>query len=168
VLGARLEGRRVGYPGALRSGLGHWGRLFGARFVAGLLIVLGLLALVVPGVVLAVRYALIDQVVVFEGAGATVARRRSAELVKGRVWRIVLAAVLCMALYLGLVVAIGFVVNVVDPEGGFWLLVASGCVQDVLGEFVACVLLLFYWEARAKPREVAETDPYFRMTPVSG
>src|SRR5208337_2070154 len=55
-----------------------------ARMAAGLLVGLGIVALIVPGLVLAVRYSLIDEVVVLEGAGARVARQRSSQLTWGK------------------------------------------------------------------------------------
>ena len=61
-----IRGQRVSYGDALGVGFGCWGRLFAARFVAGLLILVGFVALVVPGIVLSVRFALIDSAVVLE------------------------------------------------------------------------------------------------------
>src|SRR5208337_31078 len=53
ALAARMEGEKTSYVEAMRAGLHHWGRLFGARIVAGLLVGLGIVALIVPGHVLA-------------------------------------------------------------------------------------------------------------------
>ena len=69
ALAARMSGEKISYLDAMRAGLHHWGRLFAARFVAGLFVMLGLFAFVIPGLVLAARYMLIDEVVVLEGAG---------------------------------------------------------------------------------------------------
>ena len=68
ALAARMAGEKTSYLEAMRAGLHHWGRLFGARIVAGLLVGLGIVALIVPGLVLAIRFSLIDEVVVLEGA----------------------------------------------------------------------------------------------------
>ena len=94
---ADKDGRRPGYFEAISVGLRTWGRLFSARFFAGLWIVFGLILLVVPGIVLLVRYAFIDAVVVLEGIGGDRARRRSAELTRGLRWQIFLAGLFSLS-----------------------------------------------------------------------
>ena len=81
----RAAGGATSTAGAAAGiGLRNWGRVFGTRFFTGLIILLGLILLVVPGIVLAVRYCLIDEVVVLEGVGGGDARERSRALVRGR------------------------------------------------------------------------------------
>lgn len=70
ALAARMAGRKTSYLEAMRSGLHHWGRLFAARVIASLSVLIGFLAFIIPGLVLATRFMLIDEVVVLEGAGA--------------------------------------------------------------------------------------------------
>ena len=84
ALAAQMSGEKTPYPEAIRAGLHHWGRLFGARIVAQGLVMLGLLAFIIPGIILAVRFSLIDEVVVLEGAGVTAARNRSVQLTRGK------------------------------------------------------------------------------------
>ena len=50
------QGRSVGYGEAIRVGIRNWGRLFAARFVASIQIMLGLIAFIIPGVVLAFTF----------------------------------------------------------------------------------------------------------------
>ena len=102
------EGRRPGYFEAISVGLRTWGRLFSARFFAGLFIALGFVFLVVPGIVLMVRYAFIDAVVVLEGVGGDRARRRSVELTRGLRWQIFCAGLLFFVAFLPL----GFAIRV--------------------------------------------------------
>ena len=91
ILGAALEACRLRQAGeeirflALTSAaMRHWRSLFVVELVAGFLIMLGFAALVVPGIVLALRYSLAAVVCVREGAGQAAARARSAELARGR------------------------------------------------------------------------------------
>jgi hypothetical protein len=63
-----------------------WRRVFGASFTCSVLIVLGLLALIVPGLVLFVRYAFAEIAAMREGLGFVAARQRSRALVEGRGW----------------------------------------------------------------------------------
>lgn len=147
VIAGRLAGQPTDYSAALAVGLRCWGRLFVARFVAGILILLGMLLLVIPGLVLAVRYALIDPVVVLEGLGATDARQRSRELVRGKGWEILFAGAFGFLIVGVLNALIGVVFEVVEPLQTFWGYVASDCVSDVLGLYLNALLMLYYWEA---------------------
>jgi len=67
-----------------RHALGHWGALVGSSLVSTVLILLGLV-LVVPGIILYLRYLLIQPVVVVEGAGSRDALSRSGRLLRGNV-----------------------------------------------------------------------------------
>ena len=58
------QGFRPTYAEAMAVGLKNWGRLFGTFFVAGLLIGIGYLALIIPGIILSVRYALLAPAVI--------------------------------------------------------------------------------------------------------
>lgn len=146
LLSERLEGRRSTYGAAMRVGLSHWGRLFGARFAAGLIIVVGLLALVVPGLVLAVRYSLIDPVVVLENSESP--RSRSADLVRGRAWSIFLAWVLGLALMALVGVGAGVLPAFVPGLEGLGYQVVTDCLVDIVSVVVQALLLVYYWEAR--------------------
>jgi len=94
------SGRAVTYREAMGVGIRKWGSLFAARFAAGILILLGSIALVIPGIILAVRYSLLDAPVVIEGKGASAARARSTALTIGRRWRIFWAAILFFIVYM--------------------------------------------------------------------
>jgi hypothetical protein len=142
------EGRRPSYWEALSVGLRNWGRLFAARFFAGFYILLGLILLVVPGIMLMVRYAFIDPVVVLEGASGDRARRRSAELTRGFRWQIFLAGLLFSVI----VVPLGFVIRI-PYEEFFPALntmatdVAVDCVFDLVYVILQIVIFLYYWQA---------------------
>jgi hypothetical protein len=156
-------GRRPSYFEAISVGLRNWGRLFSARFFAGLLIVFGLMLLVVPGIVLMVRYAFIDAVVVLEGAGGDSARRRSAELTRGFRWQIFLAGLLFFVIF----VPVGFAIRV-PYEQFFPALntmatdVAVDCVLDMAYAILQIVIFLYYWQAT----EPAGVEPEPGLTPM--
>lgn len=61
----------------------RFGALFGTNLLANLLILVGCLLLVVPGLMMAARYALSTPVVLFEGRSGVDALRRSSELSAG-------------------------------------------------------------------------------------
>jgi Membrane domain of glycerophosphoryl diester phosphodiesterase len=152
----RRDGR-PSYGGAMRVGLANAGRVFKANVFAGLLMVGGFLAGIVPGVVLAVRWALIDPIVVLEGADARTARRRSATLTRGRRWTIAIAAVLSFAC-IGLVAAVAnaplYAVPALDVLP---VHIGVDSALDVVYTLVDIVMFVLYWESR--DRELATARP---------
>lgn len=149
------SGRTVTYREAIAIGFKNWGSLFAARFVAGILRVRGCIALIVPGVILAVRYSLLDAAVIIEGKGTSASRARSIELTVGRRWQIFWAAVFFFVSFLLLSFAIylplGFVasLNIMPNE------VVLDCILDIAYAIMQIVIFLFYWEATQDQR-VAE------------
>ena len=71
---------------AFRAGLDVFAPLFGAVLLTAAGVALGLLALIVPGIILAVRWVVVPQTVVIEGRSGTDALRRSLELTRGKAW----------------------------------------------------------------------------------
>jgi hypothetical protein len=142
------NGRRPSYFEAISVGLRTWGRLFSARFLAGLWIVVGLILLVVPGIVLMVRYAFINAVVVLEGVGGDSARRRSAELTRGFRWQIFLAGLLFFVTFAPLSFAIRVPYEQFFPALNTMATdVAADCVLDMAYAIVQIVIFLYYWQA---------------------
>ena len=152
------SGRSVAYKEAMAVGFKKWGSLFAARFAAGLLMALGLVAFVIPGVMVAVRYALVDAAVIVEGKGASASLSRSVQLTAGRRWQIFGAAVSfflpLMALSVGLYLPLAFVESLdIAPVA-----VVLDCVLDVVYAVIQIVMFLFYWEATADQRRSEQSD----------
>jgi hypothetical protein len=105
--------QRAGMGDALRFALHRFGRLFMASFLAGLLIMLGFLLCFVPGLLFAVWYVFVGQVVIVEGLkGDNSALRRSKELTSGYRWRVFGMFVLFLIIGTVLGVAIGLLQRV--------------------------------------------------------
>ncbi len=140
-------GRTARYREAMSVGFRKWGSLFAARLVAGFLIVLGFIALIIPGIILAVRYSLLDAAVIVEDKGTSESRVRSKELTAGRRWQIFGAATLFVIPFL----LFSFIIYL--PLGFFESLnimpveVALDCIMDVGFIVIEIVIFLFYWES---------------------
>lgn len=178
ALAERMVGRAAPFRDVVRAGLDSWWWLLAARLVKQLSIAVvgfGLLihelgpvriVLVIPMLVLVVRYALVDEVVVLDHTPVLDSRRRSSELVTGRVWQVVGAGLgsLIAFLLLGQLVdqwaeRMGFLK---DPLARGLLLT----LIDVLAVYNTIVLFLIYWEARTGPgggdavKPALEEDPF--------
>jgi hypothetical protein len=163
LLAARMGGRPTTFLEAARAGIDSWLRVLAARLVAASLILTPCLAAVLPGLpppirillllfslLLFLRYCLVDQVAVLERTPILETRRRSAELVSGRAWRIVAAASASFLLIVGL----SILVDRAAEAAGFLddPLARALCesVLDVFAVFFSILLFLFYWEARSE------------------
>jgi len=152
------RGRSVSYKEAMAVGFKKWGLLFGARFVAGIFIALGLVALIVPGIILFVRYSLLDGVVVLEeGKLTSNARARSTALTSGRRWQIFWAAILFFPLFAVASFTLYLPLGFIEPLNIMPVEVVLDCVLDIIYAIIQIVIFLFYWEATSHERR-AEPD----------
>jgi hypothetical protein len=135
------EGRKLSFGEALQEGFSAWGRVFGARFRAGLWTLLFLLLLVVPGIWKGVSLA-------FAGIAALRLRSDGVEvsqqLVTGRWWPVfgalMITGVICYVPAILVVMAVEFLPlpEVVGAILGDWASRIAGCVDD------AFMLAMFY------------------------
>lgn len=77
-------GRVPGVMEALREGVTFWGQAVRTAFVTGIIVGLGTLLLVVPGLIWGTRYMLSVPAAVIDGVDGGTARARSSELVRTR------------------------------------------------------------------------------------
>jgi hypothetical protein len=84
--GEALYGRPASLPKALSTMLARFGSLLGAGFVAGLISLLWMLLLVIPGIIAYVRFSFITHAVLIDGSDAGAALKESRDLVEGRWW----------------------------------------------------------------------------------
>lgn len=85
---ARLAGTPVPLRQSLGAGLRFWPLAFGVQLVTGLAVLLGLCLLVVPGVVLALRWLVPVPVMMTEGCSLGDSLRRSTALTDGVRWQL--------------------------------------------------------------------------------
>lgn len=159
------------FGGALRSGSERFLPALGTVLLGALGVALGLIALVVPGIWLAVRWYVGAQAAVVDGLAPVAALRRSAELVKGRWWRTFGYLIVANVLF-GLIVGIvGAAVGALASEASGALYMATAVVAQAvaLGLTAIFATLLFFdlrarqdvpWEGTALPRPDAPENPF--------
>lgn len=144
----------VTYSKAMSVGLRNWGKIFGVRFWTGLLIALGLIAFVIPGIIIAVRYALVVCVVVLEGGKSPRAMARSVTLTKGKRGQIFGATSLAWLGILIFTLLVTLLVNIILELAGqqenFVISVLLGCFIKIGFAIPDILMFLYYWEAREK------------------
>jgi hypothetical protein len=132
--------------------------LFGAVVLAALGIAIGFLALIVPGVYLAIRWYFVPQAVVIEGARGPDALRRSGQAVAGFWWRtfgLVLLANLAVAIP-GFVLLAPFTAIASSADQAVWALIGTILVTSVTTPFVAIYSTLLYYDLLARRTPTAE------------
>ena len=162
------RGLPVDYGTAMVEGLAAWGRLFFVRFIinsavavpalAGLALnpsgPLGLAAgfglLLLGGLVLfgLVRYAVVDSVVVLDGATVWNAWPRAARLTAGRRRSIAGAAALLFAALVGAAMLAALLFKLAPALNHFVLRVMVDCALAVAQSAFTVTFFLFYWRAR--------------------
>jgi hypothetical protein len=146
------EGERPSAGQVLVAGFEAFTPLFAAVALAAAGIALGLLALIVPGVYLAVRWYFVPQSVVIEGARGPQALARSGLLVTGFWWRtfgLVLLANVAIAIP-GFILLTPFTAIAESTDRAVWALVGSAVTTSVTTPFVALYSTLLYYDLLAR------------------
>lgn len=145
---------RPSFGNAMSTGARCWLRMWWTRLLFGIAIALGLIAVIIPGIYLFVRLALIEPVVVCERISGITAMRRSFELTRGHFWQLV-----CLGL-IYVVVMISVSVCTILPTFiqalDHWLIDASASlICDLVGVFgtlcALCAYVSFSTDHQAAP-----------------
>ena len=113
-----VEPLRTGSSTTLKHALGYgvkrWGETFSENLVAGFLTLLAALLLLIPGIIVALWYAFINQVVALENRPRSGARERSKEIGQGHKWKMLGAFLLVGLIYVPLVFVSGVSLALAD------------------------------------------------------
>jgi len=113
IMSQEFIDRRASVGEAMGVAMRRFGSLLGTSLLAIIVIVLGLILFIVPGIFFAIWFAFIAQVVIMEGLGGTAAMSRSKELSTGYAGRIfgiyVLLSLIQMVVALVLLVLLALV-----------------------------------------------------------
>lgn len=143
--------------GAFHRLTGRWVGLIGAAVLSTLAIMAGSLLLVVPGIIVAMGFAVIGPVAAMEGATPVEALRRSWRLTLGFKWRVlgILLVTWIFTFVAGLVG--GALVTAVAGELTYTgSLVVSVILGAFLGAWSACVSGLIYVDLRIRKEGLAD------------
>jgi hypothetical protein len=171
---AARDGRSIGWREGLQAGLRRLGGVVAASVIVLVLVILGLLALVLPGLWIAVALALTTPALVLEGLAPLAAVRRSFTLVQGRWWRtagvVALGVLLALAALLVVAIPAGMLAATTDDRAvraliaGVANALSSGAVIPLtVGLFT--VLFLERRGAARPPADAAVEERYRGFAP---
>jgi hypothetical protein len=150
AIASAYMGQQLPAADALRFALGRIWPLFVAGTSAYLLIVLGAIALFVPGIILACGYSVVAQVVILEDLpGATDALPRSWRLTKGYKGKAFGLGLVVLLLFMLPMMVAGFLVVFV-PASEVAVNIASELFQMLVYPVFAAVFTLFYYDLRVR------------------
>ena len=125
-----------------------------ATFLVFLIVVLGFIAVIIPGIIFAIRYSFTPSIVAIEGKRGTRAMKRSWELAKGFFWKI-LGTLLLATVLTGIVGAVlqlplSAIAAQIGPGG--WVLNAIGgsAASIITRPFSGIVIVLLYFDMRIR------------------
>ena len=112
----------------------------------GVIIVIGLILFIVPGVYFLFRYALTSSVVVIEGRSGMAALGRSKELMSysGHIYQLIGLGLICALIGF----AIGMPVGLLGD--GIIAAIVTSVLQTLVSAFTATVFVVFYFSARCR------------------
>jgi hypothetical protein len=157
AVGARYLNEEISVGNAYRAIGGMFFKYLGSILLAGLVIGLGMMLCIVPGLIFATWFAFISQAVVLEGLGGTKAMGRSRDLTRGFGLRVFGYLVLVFVLSAGIGWVLGFVGQLITTAITSNL-VASMLLQQAFGQVInlfimpyfSIVMILLYYDLRVR------------------
>ena len=123
--------------------------LVGTQFLAGIVVMLGMLALIVPGIIFSLRYTLNPAVVMLEGVAGMAALKRSTELMRGNLGKafslLFLAAMLALLMEGFAGVLVGLVI-----KNRFLFEFFAQIVEAMVLPIQVTPLILLYYDLRIR------------------
>lgn len=148
-----LAGGEPARPGRLLvQGFEAFSRIFFAVALAAIGVALGVLAFLVPGIYLFIRWYFVPQAVVIEGAQGPAALSRSSAVTRGFWWRtlgIVVIALLA-AVVPQLVITAPFTAIADSTDRALWSLIGAIVTETITAPFLALFSTFLYYDLRAR------------------
>ncbi len=124
-------------------------KLLGTNILAGVFILLGMVACIVPGIILSLHFWIVPAAVMLEGLGGMTALKRCWALTKGNLGKAFLLG-LTVALLSWVVAMIFSSVILFLPLGGFLTNFLSVVLQALVLPFQIAAIILFYYDLRIR------------------
>lgn len=148
-------GRSVSILSSFRAIRGRVWSFAGTMLLAGLLIALGLILCVIPGVVFSIWYTFVTQVFILEGLTYSKSLKRSKELVNGNFARVFLVTLLSNLLVFAISFALTLPFQAFPLEARrrvYWFGygIASGLASSLTIPILVTALVMLYYDIRVR------------------
>jgi hypothetical protein len=147
-----VAGQKPRAAAALQAGFDAFAPVFMAILLVAIGVALGLLALLIPGVYLAIRWFFVPQAVVIEDRRSVGALERSSDLVRGQWWRILGLVVVAnlVALVPGTLILSPLDALARSADRQVISMIGSMVTSSLTLPFVALFSTLVYYDLRAR------------------
>lgn len=155
----------------------HLGPLIILALLSGVLLALGYVLLVIPGIYLTVVWSVAVPVLVFERIGPLAALNRSPQLVTGRWWATFAVLLVGVALIVALSFVIGVILSAIASSNSVTVVLLLSGISRAVSALVTYPILaalsaVIYMDLRARkegydPRELAQSAPPAEPLPLS-
>lgn len=153
----RYLGRAVSFGESYRAVMSIFWRFIGTTMLVGLVIGLGFILCIVPGIILFTWFAFVSQIMIIEGIAGTRSMGRSKDLSAGHRWRILGLIVLTIVVNYALSIAASFVFGSILPllidSPTILLLVNSAwgyLITMMIEPLWAVAYILLYYDVRIR------------------
>ena len=147
------SGERTDVSLALKKGATRMGRYFGFALVSGLIMLLGFVLFIIPGIIFCVWYTFVGIIAVLENDTLGDALAKSKSYVKGRwwgiLWRILCGFMLVYLTYLIVTFIIGMLLGILHVGGEF----TTALVGGVAGGFYMSIMCIYHYTLYTHTKE---------------
>lgn len=150
-----LENREATLMSSFNFTLSRLLSLLAISVITGFLIAIGLIALIVPGIILAIMYSLVVPVIMIENVGALRSLSRSRVLVDRR-WLKTFGVLLMFGMLIGI---LGAVISFLTGFLGLVGSVASSILLAFIQPIMPIGLTLYYYSMTARAAQAATVPP---------
>ncbi len=143
-------GRRIGVGEAYSRALSKLPRLLGANILAGIVIFIGFICLIVPGIIFSLWFILVTAVVLLEGSGATGSLGRSKALMAGNLGKgfLVLLVIALLGIVVGMVM--GMIMRFLPIKNAFVVQFISTMAEVIVVPIQVAPVILLYYDLRIR------------------
>jgi hypothetical protein len=148
VVSERYLGRDVTAGHALGRVWKRIGTIFGTSVVYGLIVVVGLMLVILPGIYWACKYFAMMPAVVIEGLDSSTSQKRSSQLTHGSKWRVlglIVGAWLIYFVLLSIATALAQMVS-----GPMLSIVITRLLIMIIYPFIGILITLLYYDLRIR------------------
>jgi hypothetical protein len=156
-------GHASGWRHSLEFAADRVGPLSWLAIISGMLLAIGYILFIIPGIFLTVAWIAAIPVVMFEGSSAFGSLRRSSELVKGRWWATFGALLLAIVGIVGISILLGLLLGGIASSSSVSLILVIGGISRIIAALltypiIAAVSAVIYIDLRVRKEHVSPHD----------